>query len=125
MCGTLIGSSSFICFKRIFIGNQVLISWGCTIMDNNGHSLIFQERINDVNDWKRSLDEGHIGKYKDWSCVASGEIIIKDKSWIGFNVIILKESLIIKLKRKIIKFALLRFFCFLFLFIAFNKHYRK
>lgn len=88
--GTFIGSSSFICFKRIFIGNQVLISWGCTIMDNNGHSLIFQERINDVNDWKRSLDEGHIGKYKDWSCVASGEIIIKDKSWIGFNVIILK-----------------------------------
>jgi len=43
-----------------------------------------------VRDWKRSFDEGVLGKYKDWSNVISKEIIIKDKAWIGFNVIILK-----------------------------------
>lgn len=87
---TFIGSSTFVCSSKISIGNQVLISWGCTIMDNNAHSLVFEERRNDVHDWKRSLEEGEVGKYKDWSNVAKGEIIIKDKSWIGFNVIILK-----------------------------------
>lgn len=87
---TFIGSSTFVCSSKISIGNQVLISWGCTIMDNNAHSLVSVERKNDVYDWKRSLEEGEVGKYKDWTNVAKGEIIIKDKSWIGFNVIILK-----------------------------------
>lgn len=87
---TFIGNSSFVCSTKIIIGSQVLISWGCTIMDNNAHSLIFEERKNDVHDWKRSLEEGKIGQYKDWTNVAKGSVIIKNKAWIGFNVIILK-----------------------------------
>lgn len=87
---TFIGNSTFVCATKIIIGSQVLISWGCTIMDNNAHSLIFEERKNDVHDWKRSIEEGTIGKYKDWSNVSKGTITIKNKAWIGFNVIILK-----------------------------------
>jgi len=87
---TSVGTSSFVCSKKITIGSHVMISWGCTIMDTDAHSLVFEERKNDVRDWKRSFDEGVLGKYKDWSNVISKEIIIKDKAWIGFNVIILK-----------------------------------
>ncbi|WP_375379490.1 acyltransferase [Hymenobacter volaticus] len=79
-----------ICTDRVEIGNDVLLSWGCTILDNNAHSTNWYERKNDVLDWKRGLDENKIGTYKDWSVVKTAPVIIKDKAWIGFNVIILK-----------------------------------
>lgn len=87
---TFVGNSSFVCTTKISIGSNVLISWGCTIMDNNAHSLISEERKNDVRDWKKGIDENAVGKYKDWSNVSKGEVTIKNKAWIGFNVIILK-----------------------------------
>lgn len=87
---TFIGGGMFICIEEIEIGNDVMISWGCTIADNNSHSLIWEERKNDVRDWKKGLDEGKIGRYKDWTNVARAKIKIKDKAWIGFNSIILK-----------------------------------
>ncbi|MEP7108052.1 MAG: acyltransferase [Ferruginibacter sp.] len=87
---TFIGPSSFICIDHINVGSDVLISWGCTIMDNDAHSLLSTERINDVKDWKNGVAENCPSKYKDWSIVKSKEINIKDNAWIGFNVIILK-----------------------------------
>lgn len=87
---TFIGGGLFVSAKEISIGNDVMFSWGCTIMDNDAHSLDWNHRANDVIDWKKGLDKGEIGKYKDWSNVKSAPIIIKDKVWIGFNVIILK-----------------------------------
>ena len=87
---TFIGGGMFIAIKNIQIGNNVLISWGCTIMDNNAHSLISGERINDITDWKRGLDFDRIGFYKDWSKVSAEKIFINDNAWIGFNSIILK-----------------------------------
>jgi acetyltransferase-like isoleucine patch superfamily enzyme len=87
---TFIGGGMFIAINNIQIGNNVLISWGCTIMDNNAHSLISGERINDIKDWKKGLDNNKIGFYKDWSKVSSSKIIVKDNAWIGFNSIILK-----------------------------------
>jgi acetyltransferase-like isoleucine patch superfamily enzyme len=87
---TFIGGGKFICINSIEIGNDVLISWGCTIMDNNAHSLKWNERKNDVSDWKRGIEENQVGKFKDWKSVISSPIIIKDKSWIGFDVVILK-----------------------------------
>lgn len=87
---TFIGGGMFVCIDEINIGNDVMISWGCTIMDNNAHSLIFEERKNDVLDWKKGLEENKIGNYKDWSNVKHRKITIKDKAWIGFNCIILK-----------------------------------
>ncbi len=87
---TFIGGSTFICIEEIIIGNDVMVSWGCTLVDNNSHSLNWEERKNDVRDWKRGVDEGVMGQYKDWTHVQRAGIRIKDKAWISFNSIILK-----------------------------------
>ena len=79
-----------ICIDKIEIGDDVMFAWGCTIMDNNAHSLVWEQRQNDVLDWKRGLDEDKTGFYKNWNGVKSAPIIIKNKAWIGFNCIILK-----------------------------------
>ena len=76
------GGSKVICAERVVIEDDVLIAWGCTILDHNSHSTLWEERANDVTDWLQ-------GK-KDWKYVVSKPVIIKAKSWIGFNVIILK-----------------------------------
>ena len=67
-----------------------MISWGCTIIDTDAHSLNWNHRIKDVLDWKKGLTDGKVGAYKDWSNVTSSNIKIEDKVWIGFNSIILK-----------------------------------
>ena len=87
---TFIGGGMFICIDNITIGSNVLISWGCTFMDNDAHSLLASVRLNDVSDWKRGIEEGNPGKYKNWEKVAHAPIILKDNAWIGFNSIILK-----------------------------------
>lgn len=87
---TFIGGGNFICINGIEIGNDVMFSWGCTVTDNNSHSVNWNERKNDVINWKKGIDENKIGKYKDWSFVKSKKVIVKDKAWIGFNTIILK-----------------------------------
>lgn len=87
---TFIGGGIFICIENIEIGNDVMFAWGCTVTDNNSHSLKWSERANDVKDWKRGIDESKIGVYKDWTNVKRSKIKIKDKAWIGFNCIILK-----------------------------------
>jgi acetyltransferase-like isoleucine patch superfamily enzyme len=87
---TFIGGGTFISITGIEIGNDVMISWGCTVIDNDAHSILSTERVEDVKQWKRGLDNGEIGFYKDWSKVRSSKIVIKSKAWIGFNSIILK-----------------------------------
>jgi acetyltransferase-like isoleucine patch superfamily enzyme len=84
------GGGKFISINNIQVGNDVLISWGCTLMDNNAHSLKWSERENDVLQWKRGIEENKIGEYKSWESVKSAPIIIEDKTWIGFEVVILK-----------------------------------
>jgi len=79
---SFIGDSSVICAERVEIGDDVLISWGCTIVDHDSHSVHFQKRKNDVRDW-------FYGR-KDWADVIRQPVVINDKSWIGFNTIILK-----------------------------------
>ena len=77
-----IGNSKLICAQNIKIGNDVLISWGCTIIDHNSHSLIWNERKKDVLNW--------INGNKIWTNVIIKPTKIENKAWIGFNVIILK-----------------------------------
>lgn len=77
-----IGASLLVAAENITIGDDVLMSWGCTIVDHNSHSLSFPSRANDVADWKRGS--------KDWSSVVVKPVIISNKAWIGFGVIILK-----------------------------------
>ncbi len=91
---TFIGGGNFISINNIEIGDDVLISWGCTFMDNNAHSLQCEERKNDVLDWKRGIEEKNVGAYKNWAHVESAPIVIKDKAWIGFDVVILKGVIV-------------------------------
>jgi len=87
---TFIGGGHFISIDTIEIGDNVMVSWGCTFIDNNAHSLISNDRTNDVLDWKKGLNENKIGYYKDWSRVDHSMITVKNNAWIGFNSIILK-----------------------------------
>ena len=87
---SFIASSTLISINKITVGNQVMISWGCTVMDNDAHSLNWNDRQDDVMLWKKGLDENKIGHYKNWNNVDSEPIMIGNNAWIGFNVIILK-----------------------------------
>ncbi|MET4519808.1 acyltransferase [Bradyrhizobium sp. I1.7.5] len=77
-----LGLSTLICVRSVAIGDDVLVSWGATIVDHDSHSLEWDLRRNDVSNWAR--------KHKDWSHVPSAPVVIGDKVWIGFNVTILK-----------------------------------
>lgn len=79
---TFIGNSTLVCSSAISVGSDVLMAWGCTVVDHNSHSIEWEERKNDVTDW--------ISGRKDWSHVKIAPVKIGDKAWIGFNVIILK-----------------------------------
>jgi len=87
---TFIGGSTLIANELIEIGNDVLISWGCTLIDTNAHSLLWVERQSDVKDWRKGMEEDALGKYKKYDVVETKKILVKDRSWIGFNSIILK-----------------------------------
>lgn len=87
---TFIGGGTFICIDKIHVGNDVLISWGCTIIDNDAHSLSWKNRANDVRDWKKGLEENQVGAHKNWADIKQLPVTIHDKAWIGFNSIILK-----------------------------------
>jgi len=87
-CNTAIGGSMLACATRIEVGDDVLISWGCTIVDHNSHSTKWSERQNDVRDWYRGRHK------KDWTNVSMDQVIIGDKSWLGLNVVVLKGVVI-------------------------------
>jgi acetyltransferase-like isoleucine patch superfamily enzyme len=82
-----IGARSFVngllvSATRISIGNDVLMSWGVTVVDHDSHALAFDQRRRDVLDWRQGR--------KDWTHVATAPVIISDKAWIGFGATILK-----------------------------------
>lgn len=77
-------NSILFCREKIIIGDDVMISWGCTLIDTNAHSLNSNSRINDVLDWNLGPE------HKDWTEVVTKPIEIKNKVWIGFNSIICK-----------------------------------
>lgn len=79
---TFIGNSVIASATRIEVGNDVLISWGCNIVDHNSHSTAWKYRKDDVKDWYYDR--------KDWTHVIVAPVKINDKCWIGLNVIILK-----------------------------------
>jgi acetyltransferase-like isoleucine patch superfamily enzyme len=79
---TFIGTSLLASASRIEIGDDVLISWGCNIVDHNSHAIGWARRKQDVKDWYHDK--------KNWTPVEIKPIKIGNKSWIGLNVIILK-----------------------------------
>lgn len=83
---TFVGGSHLVCAERIEIGDDVLVSWGCTIVDHNSHAMEWDDRKDDVKDT-------YLGK-KSWDNVIIRPVRICDKAWIGFNAIILKGVVI-------------------------------
>jgi acetyltransferase-like isoleucine patch superfamily enzyme len=77
-------NTTLFCYDEIEIKDDVMISWGCTLIDTNAHSLKSEERKSDVQDWMKGF------QYKNWSVVEHKPIQIKEKCWIGFNSIIMK-----------------------------------
>jgi acetyltransferase-like isoleucine patch superfamily enzyme len=78
------GGTNLIAYKGITFESDILVSWGCTIIDTNSHSLDFNFRKNDVLEWNKGFE------YKNWTDVLSEKILVKKKTWISFNTIILK-----------------------------------
>jgi len=76
------GGSLLAAAQSIEVGDDVLIAFETLVMDHNSHSVTFQERRMDVQNW--------INGKKDWSRVAIAPVRISDKAWIGVRAIILK-----------------------------------
>jgi galactoside O-acetyltransferase len=79
---TFMGGSMIATAEGVEIGSNVLIAWGCCIVDHNSHSLDWRLRADDTKGWIQ-------GK-KDWTHVKIKPVKICDHAWIGFNSIILK-----------------------------------
>lgn len=87
-----LGSSHFIAADNIDVGDDVIMAWGCTVMDTDSHSLVWKQRSHDVaqclSDYRNNPD--NFIQNKDWSHVQSAPIRIGNKCWVGFDVAILK-----------------------------------
>lgn len=79
---TFVGDSLIVSASSVIIGDDVLVSWGVTIVDHDSHVVDFANRSADVTDW---YDDR-----KDWNQVAVSPVYIGDKAWIGFGATILK-----------------------------------
>jgi len=79
---TFIGNSIIVTAERVEVGDDVLISWGCTLVDHDSHALSWAHRSNDV----REFFHGR----KDWSHVTVKPVVVRSRAWIGCNAIILK-----------------------------------
>lgn len=85
--------STLVCATGITIGNDVLISWGVTIVDHDSHSLSWEKRALDAQRWREGLQAGSFAlaaASKDWTVVPAAPVFIGDKAWLGFNVTVLK-----------------------------------
>ncbi|MGB6974486.1 MAG: acyltransferase [Terracidiphilus sp.] len=79
---TEIGASQIVCATRVEIGDDVLISWGCTINDHNSHPIAWSLRKNDVREFRQGR--------KDWTHLISKPIKLGNKCWIGMHAIVLQ-----------------------------------
>ena len=80
---TYIGESMIASANEITIGDDVLVAWGCTIVDHDSHAVSWSKRANDVGDWAKGI--------KNWQHVNRGTVHIGNKVWVGVNVTILKN----------------------------------
>ena len=71
-------------FDSVIIGNNVQVSHGVNIIDNNTHSLDAKERH---QEYKEIITRGSI---QNRGNIKSAPIVIEDDVWISFNASILK-----------------------------------
>lgn len=76
----------------IEIGDDVLVAGGTVIWDNDSHSVVWEERMHDVPQFRMDMkqDPDDCNRNKDWTHVKMRLVTIHDKVWIGMNVTILK-----------------------------------
>ena len=80
-----IGDNTFIyCREKVTIDSFTLLSWNCTLIDNNSHPMDWTDRKEDVFNWKKG------NEYKNWDLVKVNPIHIREKCWIGFQSILLR-----------------------------------
>lgn len=79
---TYLGASHLVCHSRIDIGDDVIVSWGVTIVDHNSHPLQWRHRKEDVLRWAAGV--------KVWDGVKVAAVTIGSRVWIGFGATILK-----------------------------------
>ena len=93
---TYIGAgTNLISRNSISIGNDVTIAWGCYVYDHDSHSLMWENRREDILQQNKDYRNGlNFIANKNWSVVKSAPIKICDKVWIGFNAVILEASLL-------------------------------
>lgn len=82
--------TTFYCTTGITIGNDVMISWGSTIVDSNMHSIVSADRVKELKTAREEIENHTMGQNVDRSTIKSAPVVIKDKAWIGFNCIIMK-----------------------------------
>lgn len=85
-----IGDAKIISRQNIEIGNDVTMAWGITIYDHNSHSIYWEYRKRDNEIQYKEASQGTFVENKDWTNVVSKPIIIRDRVWVGFDVVILK-----------------------------------
>lgn len=85
-----IGGCTIICREGVCIGNDVTIAWGVTIYDHNSHSLDWRKRSKVVRHFYDHYGSPTCYEALDWGDVLSSKIVIEDKVWIGFDVVLLK-----------------------------------
>lgn len=86
-----IGGANLIARERITIGNDVTMAWGITIYDHDSHSINWDDRCKDNEQcYSDFVNFNNAVLNKNWDSVKSDKIIICDKVWIGFDVLILK-----------------------------------
>jgi galactoside O-acetyltransferase len=79
---TFVGRSDLVCYRSLVIGDDVIMSWGITVVDHDSHSIEWAERRDDVRNWGKGQ--------KDWQHVAHAPVVVGNKAWVGFNASILK-----------------------------------
>lgn len=85
-----LGGCTIICREGVKIGNDVTMAWGVTIYDHNSHSLNWRQRAKVVEHFYHHYGLPSCYEDIDWTDVASAPIVVEDKVWIGFDVVLLK-----------------------------------
>ena len=76
------GGTILDCADAIVIEDDVILSYDCLLADSDNHSIRFQDRKNDVANWKKG--------FHDWSKSAMAPIRIGRGAWIGARACVLK-----------------------------------
>jgi len=79
-----LGPSKIVVAEEIVIHDHVYVSWGCTLIDTNSHSLDAVERRKDMAAIDSPWTE------KSWARVKSAPLVLEQDAWICFHAIILK-----------------------------------